>query len=223
MTSQRSAEGPSRIDAAIVAGLFDNLAEEYDRLCREKEYPGPSLAHELIRENLGDQSLNLSVLDIGCGTGLLGPVLRPLARKLVGVDLSEKMLDKAYDTGLYDLLEHADAQEYLGQHPGEFDIVVAMGVFHYFGELTSLLQNCLASLQCQGILLFTVASGPLMGDSYYYQPEQYFTHAPQYLMEQLGQSGITGGVLRRIRWGAADRHDDYALAVAVQRPEKFKD
>ena len=37
----------------------------------------------------------LEIVDAGCGTGLLAPHLRPYARRLVGVDLSPKMLEKA--------------------------------------------------------------------------------------------------------------------------------
>ena len=36
----------------------------------------------------------LDVLDLGCGTGLCGPLLRPYARALAGVDLSPQMLER---------------------------------------------------------------------------------------------------------------------------------
>ena len=37
----------------------------------------------------------LDVLDLGCGTGLMGAEIHPLARTLVGVDLSSQMLENA--------------------------------------------------------------------------------------------------------------------------------
>jgi len=219
MSSEEKTTGTSRIEASWVARSFDSLAEEYDQQCRDKAYPGPAVVHEVLTESLGNIGSSVSILDLGCGTGLLGPVLRPLASELVGVDLSEQMLNKARATSAYDLLEHADALDYLGRHHSEFDIIVAAGVFHYFGELSPLLRHCFEALRPNGLLLFTLANGPLMGDSHYYQPEQYFTHAPQYVMQQLGELGINGGSLRRVLWPAADQHSEHALVVAVRRPK----
>jgi predicted TPR repeat methyltransferase len=42
------------------------------------------------------------VIDAGCGTGLLGRLLRDHAHILLGIDLSSKMMQQADDTDLYD-------------------------------------------------------------------------------------------------------------------------
>lgn len=51
------------------------------------------------------------VCDLGCGTGVVGPVLRARwpDRALTGVDASPAMLEKAAQTGAYDDLTRADA------------------------------------------------------------------------------------------------------------------
>jgi predicted TPR repeat methyltransferase len=41
-------------------------------------------------------------IDAGCGTGLLGKLLREHAHILLGVDLSSKMVQLAHETDLYD-------------------------------------------------------------------------------------------------------------------------
>jgi predicted TPR repeat methyltransferase len=47
-------------------------------------------------------------LDAGCGTGLCGPLLRPYASELTGVDLSAGMLDRARPRQVYDHLEKGE-------------------------------------------------------------------------------------------------------------------
>jgi predicted TPR repeat methyltransferase len=44
-------------------------------------------------------------IDLGCGTGLMGPLLRPYVGRLEGVDLSAGMVQKAKDRGCYDKLD----------------------------------------------------------------------------------------------------------------------
>ncbi|MCX4239251.1 class I SAM-dependent DNA methyltransferase [Paraliomyxa miuraensis] len=63
---------------------------------------------------------DLDVLDAGCGTGLCAPLLRPLARTLVGVDLSGKMLDQARRRGGYDELIEAELTEMLDAHAARY-------------------------------------------------------------------------------------------------------
>jgi predicted TPR repeat methyltransferase len=41
-------------------------------------------------------------VDLGCGTGLMGPLLRSHVSVLEGVDLSTAMVEKARERGCYD-------------------------------------------------------------------------------------------------------------------------
>lgn len=64
-----------------------------------------SLPEEIRSEHNGDvlSYLNgsLDILDLGCGTGLIGSWFKDYARKLVGVDVSPTMLDMATKKGCY--------------------------------------------------------------------------------------------------------------------------
>lgn len=44
---------------------------------------------------------SLDILDLGCGTGLIGSWFKDYAKKLVGVDVSPTMLDMATKKGCY--------------------------------------------------------------------------------------------------------------------------
>lgn len=80
-----------------------------------------------------------SCLDLGCGTGLMGPRLRPHVGSLRGVDLSPRMVEKAREKACYDslavgeLVAFLEAQRMEGCPP--VDLVVAADVLVYLGDL----------------------------------------------------------------------------------------
>jgi predicted TPR repeat methyltransferase len=100
------------------------------------------------------------VLDAGCGTGLCGPLLRPLACLLEGVDLSPHMLDRARDTGLYDGLYCGDMVGYLRVRPGSLDVIVAADVFVYVGDLKPVFSVARLALRSGGCFAFSVEEHP---------------------------------------------------------------
>merc|ERR1712176_314472 len=94
---------------SFVAELFDDFADTFDKKLESLKYRVPQLvgkAAEFLLKTRATKMRNSgtvdgsilfeSVLDAGCGTGLAGRFLRPLAGgKLVGVDASTKMMDIA--------------------------------------------------------------------------------------------------------------------------------
>ena len=53
------------------------------------------------------------VLDLGCGTGLVGQAFKMDKNSFIGVDISQKMLDKAALKGVYANLIKADIVDFL--------------------------------------------------------------------------------------------------------------
>ena len=99
---------------------------------------------------------NLDVLDLGCGTGLFGPQLRPLARTLTGIDLSSNMLKKAEQRRLYDHLICGDIAEFLETQSHAFDLAVAADVFVYIGDLSRVFRGVRGALRDGGLFGFSV-------------------------------------------------------------------
>ena len=87
-------------------------------MCEELGYEGPQHLLETIRRSTGGRN-DLAVLDLGCGTGLAGQMLRPCASRLVGVDLSAEMLAKAEARNIYDQLVAAELTEWLPFRGGD--------------------------------------------------------------------------------------------------------
>jgi predicted TPR repeat methyltransferase len=146
---------PAAAPADYIKGLFDQYAGHFDRhLVEVLGYRTPALLADLLQAQVGVEIE--SALDLGCGTGLCAPLLRPLARRLAGVDLSDKMLDKARETGLYDELACADIMRWLEGRQAEWELVLAADVLVYFGELTALFARVAQAMRPGGWFAFSV-------------------------------------------------------------------
>jgi len=76
----------------------------------------------------------LKVLDFGCGTGALTQKLSPLAKEIVALDSSEKMIEQLDAKELSNVEAVVDelTRGLVAYHPafrGQFDIIVASSVF----------------------------------------------------------------------------------------------
>ena len=104
---------PARASDAFVEATFDSFAGSFDAKLAKLLYRAPALVAEMLARSGVEASNDLDVLDAGCGTGLCGPLLAPYARRLVGVDLSERMLAQARARDVYDELVKGELTEYL--------------------------------------------------------------------------------------------------------------
>lgn len=151
---------PSRAPAAYVRDLFDQYAARFDAdLQGRLGYRTPALLAALLEAAgvLPDRSRR--VLDLGCGTGLSGMALKPFAKRLVGLDLSPRMLAEARRRGLYDALEEADLLDWLPRARDRFDLVAAADVLNYLGDLGPALAVIAGALAPGGIAAFSIEAG----------------------------------------------------------------
>ena len=125
-----------RLDRApsdYLVAYFDRFAETFDK--QLVEVLGYEVPEKLVRivESQGRELPR--VVDLGCGTGLAGPRLRQGAQRLVGVDLSPRMLEKAANRNLYDRLVEGDMIGFLEQSEERFDLLFAADALIYLGDL----------------------------------------------------------------------------------------
>ena len=101
----------------------------------------------------------LDALDLGCGTGLMGVLLRPHCRgRLVGCDLSKRMLKvgAASHPGVYDDLVAAECVSFLSARPpASADLVVAADVFPYLRCQSDVAAAAQAALCVGGVFCFS--------------------------------------------------------------------
>lgn len=147
---------PGRATDAYVVDLFDRFASSFDAKLAALDYRAPELCVAVLRQRVGEPDARLRVLDAGCGTGLCGPLLRPFARELVGVDLSGGMLERARTRAIYDRLEKGELGAWLAACSAPFDAVVCADTLCYFGALDVVFAAARAACAADGWLVFTV-------------------------------------------------------------------
>jgi len=93
---------PKKIPEQLVRETYEKKALSWDEDINraEKEFLAPKHI-KLIFDKFYAQSKDLAILDLGCGTGLCGDFLHAQAKELVGVDLSQHMLNIATNKGQY--------------------------------------------------------------------------------------------------------------------------
>ena len=158
LVALRDAPPPPRAPDECVVQLYERFAEFYERNMRgDLEYRGPELIAGVLDRTFGSPDATLDVLELGCGTGLVGKPLRARARRLVGIDLSPDMVKRAKATKRYDALEVAEITEWLSRSADrEFDLIAAGDTFIYFGDLRQVLKPAAARLRAGGRVVFTV-------------------------------------------------------------------
>lgn len=150
-----------------VRTLFDQYASRFDAaLLDGLAYRAPALLRAAIgrvggRSGGGPDAAGKfgRVLDLGCGTGLAGEAMRPLAHRLVGVDLAPGMIAAAERKGLYDRLVTGDLVQFLAAETAaneRYDLVLAADVFAYFAELDDIVRMVARILVPSGLFAFTV-------------------------------------------------------------------
>ncbi len=91
-------------ESASLAPKYDEWASTYDTDHDQWGWRGPDVVASAVLERLGTAARNDTIIDAGCGTGKAGIALRAAGwtGRIVGLDLSQGMLDQALATGVYD-------------------------------------------------------------------------------------------------------------------------
>lgn len=162
-----------------VEKLFDNYASLFEKsLVIDLGYKIPDIAASLIRKADPNES-SISVLDLGCGTGLFGEKVSDLCKRLDGVDASYSMLMEAQKKSAYDDLKHSDIEEYLAKNTTQFDYFVANDVFIYLGDLDNLFGLIKKKNKSGGKLLFTIELNNT--DTFQLEKTGRYSHSREYI------------------------------------------
>lgn len=140
-----------RVPIEYIESAFNSYADRFDtHLLQILKYEAPEKLVALITQHSPPPAEKWDVLDLGCGTGLVGSAVAPFARQLIGVDLSAKMLEKARARNLYQRLECLDLLEMMrGEEASSYDVIIAADVFIYLGKLDEIISE-LKRLLCPG-------------------------------------------------------------------------
>lgn len=100
-----------------------------------------------------------SVIDVGCGGGILAEAMARRGARVTGIDLSDKALRVAelhlLESKLDIRYEKAMAEEYAAVHAGAFDVVTCMELLEHLPQPESMVAACARLVRPGGQVFFS--------------------------------------------------------------------
>jgi len=195
LLSAVSGENPDRPVDGYVRQLFDASAATFDQELVSKL--GYVIPREMVEALNAVAVAPWDVLDLGCGTGLVGVELSPYIKKLTGVDLAPNMIERARTRGIYTELRCEDLMATLSRD-ARYDVVTAADVFIYVGKLDAVVPAIRRVLRPGGLFAFSAeAAGTAAG--YELGVMGRYAHDAGYLRRLAAENGFEIEVLRETR------------------------
>jgi len=219
LAAYRGKQVPEQCTGEYVELTFDVFANSFENILGRLNYCGPQLVQEYLAA-LNFPVASLSVLDLGCGTGLVGEVLKPYAHLLAGVDLSQNMLGKAAAKNLYHQLHKSDITNFLLATREQYDLITCMDTFIYLGRLDEIFAQIYKKLKTGGMFIFSTEK--LAGDherAYQLNISGRYSHHHDYLTKMLINTGFK---IAKICDVAIRKESGYPIEgqfFCVRRPE----
>jgi predicted TPR repeat methyltransferase len=188
LASVRGGEAVTAPPRRYVEQLFDDYAADFQsHVVEALRYRGV----EVLLQPLVDAGKRYRhVLDLGCGTGLCGPLIASQADIIDGVDISSAMLEQARKLGVYRELIHADLAEFLAATTLRSDLILAADVFIYVGDLAAVFPSARRILEPGGCLAFTVELAKTERDLQLL-PSLRYAHSEAYIRRLADEAGFT--------------------------------
>jgi predicted TPR repeat methyltransferase len=178
LASLGAEQAPGAAPKRFVSTVFDQYSDRYDQhLVGTLRYQTPDLLFDATVRVV--PSRNLDILDLGCGTGLLGTRFHPLARTLTGVDISSNMIEVARQRQIYDYLVCRELIEFMQTQTKKFDLAVAADVFVYIGDLSRVFHEVRGALRDGGLFGFSVEASE--GQDFVLRSTLRYAHSAAYL------------------------------------------
>lgn len=134
---------------------YNTISSSYEETVHSKGYNAPE---EVAKTLVPLVSSETKILDIGCGTGLVGRALNHYGfSNIVGIDISSNVLQEAKKKGVYTQLLRANILEPLDFLDRTFGAVVCVAVFSRFEDeiIIKLLKEFARVLDHNGVIIFT--------------------------------------------------------------------
>jgi predicted TPR repeat methyltransferase len=208
-----------RCPPAFMRGLFDDFSSHYDETMLEKlQYRAHLHLRTLAERVLPRLTPPWRILDLGCGTGLVGDAFKDLAvgGHLAGLDIAPKMIEAARTRGLYDDLILGDLETVLHAPGPSYELILAADTMIYLGDLASTFSGVAKRLEADGFYIFAVES---VADGEWQQtPANRFRHGTAYIKAEAERASLIfiDAMDCTLRFEA--NTPVAGLAVALQKP-----
>ncbi len=176
---------------------FDDMAYDYDSFqLDDMRYRGHEELARSVRKFLNPNYKKFQILDLGCGTGLLGRQFTDIAGRIEGVDISRAMGEQAEslrdfnERAIYEKVSYADLRHFLLEYPeSSVELVLAANVFPFLGGLTPVFDGAARVLKPGGLFGFSFL--PITDQEFGLIPgEGQFGHSRDYIEQQAQRVGL---------------------------------
>jgi predicted TPR repeat methyltransferase len=216
------AAAPAAASPAFLEAMYERRSRDWDRSAAHLDkYRAPRLVAERFLR-LPPAAAKPEILDAGCGTGLLGALVRDAASRLAGIDLSRPMLEQARAKHLYDELFQEDLVAFMSLRTRSYDVVLSAATFIHFGDLRPVHEAAANALRDGGWLIFTVF--PLAAGADFSVAaidglalSGCFAHSRDYLARVAGASDFELRSMENVIHEYVDGRPVDGLVVALQR------
>ena len=186
-------ETADKVPEDYVREHFDSFSRSFDDALSALDYRAPQLVAEDVEAWRASAPPAAYVLDLGCGTGLCGSLIAHHCKRLVGVDLSPKMLMRAAEVGAYHELHEEDLVRFLGrQGEGSVGLAISADTLNYLGDLAPFMEEIARTLAPGAALVATFedAGAEQPSTGYRLQNHGRYAHARSYLETVTTESGL---------------------------------
>jgi len=192
LKATRGDKEASTVPDGYISELFDTYANHFDYHLHKLGYNVPAMLAARIPVVVAPQTKrgHWNMLDLGCGTGACGRLFKSECRHMIGVDLSQQMVEKAQEHNVYDELHTTSIDDYFKNSTALFDLIFATDVLVYIGSLEKLFQQVAEHLKPGGLFAFsTELCTPKEGD-YVLRNSGRFAQSDPYVLRLTKQAGL---------------------------------
>jgi SAM-dependent methyltransferase len=155
----------SPADRATQIGNYDGWSATYDADILQVGYLTPTVLTGLLSRFVAPDAG--AILDAGAGTGLVGEILAVLGYTgIVGLDMSDGMLERARARGVYAELRNRVLGESLDFPDDSFAACIASGVFNAGHAPAAALDELVRVTRPGGTIVFNVGEAAWIADGF---------------------------------------------------------
>jgi predicted TPR repeat methyltransferase len=212
----------ARSPAKYMRGLFDEFSTHYDHTMLEKlQYRAHLHVRAMAMRVLPRLCPSWRILDLGCGTGLVGLAFQDLASGgwIDGIDLSPRMVEAARARGIYRDLILGDLETVLAEPGMNYDLIVSADTMTYFGDLAPVFSGVAKCLAPGGFYLF--ASEAKTGAGWEQTKVRRFRHSEAYLRAEIARAGLEFVDIVECALRQEENEPVFGFTVAVKKSGKL--
>lgn len=168
---------------------FDVYADNFEySLTKKLEYDAPAKLLEFLQESCPGSLHFRNAVDLGCGTGLFGAVMKDYVDQLTGIDLSKKMIEQARESNCYDHLIAGEIVSILNNTDARYDIFLASDMIVYVGSVESLFTAIKKKAAANALLLLTTETHD--GERFILRNTGRYAHSHTYIESVAAANGF---------------------------------